>query len=83
VEVQLAEEVVEAEEEVLHLAELVVAWEMEQGCEELDGSDREVEQALEPMQLDDDCLVEVREVQLAEEEEERVQLADLAVLVVA
>jgi hypothetical protein len=63
---------------------------MEQGCEELDGSDGEVEQALEPMQLpvlpmqlDDDCLVEVQEVQLAEEEEERVQLADLAVLVVA
>jgi hypothetical protein len=50
VQVQLAEEVVEAEEEVVQLAELVVAWGMEQGWEELGGYDVEVEQSLEAMQ---------------------------------
>jgi hypothetical protein len=77
VQVQLAEEVVEVEEEVVQLAELVVAWEMEQGSEQLDGSNMEVEQPLEalqlpvlPMQLDNDCLVEVLEVKLPEEEVE-------------
>jgi len=82
-------EVVEVEqaEEVVQLAELVVAWGMEQGCEELDGCDIDVEQLLEAMQLDDDCVVEALEVQLAEKvvevEEEVVQLAELVVVVVA
>jgi hypothetical protein len=67
---------------------------MEQGCEELGGSDVEVEQPLEAMQLpvlpillDNDYLVEVLEVQLAEEEveveEENALLAEWAVVVVA
>ena len=60
---------------MVQLAELVVAWGMEQGCEELVGSDAEVEDLLEGLQLD--CLVEGLEVQLPEEGEEVVLLAEL------
>jgi len=92
--VQLGEEEVEADEEMVQLAELVVvvvvvAWAMEQGSEEHDGPDGEFEQPLEAMQLpmlptylDVDCLVEELEELLAEEEvEEVVQLAALVVVV--
>ena len=45
------------EGEVVQLAEQVVAWGMEQGCEELAGSAAEVEQPLEALQLEDYCFV--------------------------
>jgi hypothetical protein len=76
--------------EEVEVVQLVVAWGMEQDCEELYGSDVEVEQPLEAMQLpvlqmhlEDHCLVEELEAQLPEEEveveAEAVQLAELVV----
>ena len=50
---------------------------MEQGCEELTWSAAEVEQPLEALQLEDGHFVQEPEVQLAEEVEEVVLLAEL------
>jgi hypothetical protein len=94
---QLTEEDVVVVEEMVQLPEqvaVVVAWTMEQGCEELDGSDGKVEQLLVamqlpmlPMNLAEEELVGEQKVQLAEEEvgvaEKIVQLAELVVVAVA